>query len=68
MKELERVVANWQKSLDIQSFCDDVTRRISGGGDGIKPDSNLGKWLAWARRQADALDPIRADCIIIPTE
>ncbi len=67
-KQLDRVVANWQKSQVIRSFCDAVGQRIPGGGNAIKPDSELGKWLAWARTRADELDPIRQDCILIPAE
>jgi hypothetical protein len=67
INELDRVVANWQKSQIIRSFCDSVAQRMCGGGGGvINPEGELGKWLDWARRRADELDPIRPDCVLIP--
>jgi hypothetical protein len=58
MKVLDREVASWQRSQKIRSYIEAVKKWAIQKYGEIKPDSELQRWLTWATRQADRLDPL----------
>jgi len=63
-EEAERVqtlineAANWNKSQQIRAYIEVVRERAIRNNGGIKPESELERWLTWAMQQADRLDPL----------
>lgn len=57
---LERQAEDWMKSQQIRAFIDEVERRANGKGVLLTQDTELGKWVEWARRHSDRLDPLHA--------
>jgi len=57
-KILEEQVANWHKSQNIRQYVEAVRRMAIWKFGSIKPGSNLHKWIKWATRQANRLDPL----------
>jgi hypothetical protein len=47
--------AAWEQSRVLRSYIEAVGARGPGAGD----QESLGQWLAWAKSQADCLDPLR---------
>ena len=59
LKTLERQVEAWTKSQQIRTFVEAV-RTVAVQKDGkIMPGSDLEKWMEWAVRMADRIDPLR---------
>lgn len=46
----------WNKSQELRGFIDAVEHAANQQIGQIDPESNLGKWLAWAKRRADLVD------------
>jgi hypothetical protein len=45
--------------MQLRAFIDEVERRANVKGASIALDTELGQWIAWARRHADRLDPLK---------
>jgi hypothetical protein len=58
LKDLDEEVASWQRSQQIRSYIEAVNKWAIQKYGEIKPDSELQRWLTWATRQADRLDPL----------
>jgi len=56
---LERQVESWTKAHQVRAFVDEVDRRAQAKGKSTEPGTELGEWIAWARRHADRLDPLK---------
>lgn len=57
IRKLDSLLASWEKAQSIRSFVAAVRRRAEVSGRDIKEGSDLWRWLAWAERRADAIDP-----------
>jgi len=56
---LERQIDSWAKAQQVRAFVDEVERRAQAKGKSMEPGTELGDWIAWARRHADRLDPLK---------
>jgi len=59
VRTLEQQVDRWTRAAQVRAFADEAERRASAKGVPVTPASELGEWLAWARRHADRLDPFK---------
>ena len=55
IRDLESRVADWTKAKAILEFVDAVEAAAQERGEDTSPDSDLGRWLAWARERAGSL-------------
>jgi len=60
-QRLERQVESWTKARQVREFIDEVERRAETKGKPTEPGTELGEWIAWARRHADRLDPLPSE-------
>jgi hypothetical protein len=60
LKELEDEAAAWRRARRIREYVDAAEQGALAGGGTIEPGSELAKWIVWARRQADEIDPLVA--------
>ena len=58
VEELQEEATNWNKSLLLRRYIEAVRQSAVARGLDAGPDSETGKWLAWASQQADRLDPL----------
>ena len=58
-QELERQAEAWAKAQFLRAYIDAVERESAERGLSVFPESELGRWLPWARDHADRLDPTR---------
>jgi hypothetical protein len=56
---LEKQAKYWAKAQQLRAFIDEVERRSNVKGVSVALDTELGQWIAWARRHADRLDPLK---------
>ena len=56
---LEQQVDRWTRAAQVVAFADEAERRAIAKGVATAPGTELGEWLAWARRHADRLDPFK---------
>ena len=56
---LERQVESWTKAQQVRAFVDEVERRAQAKDKLTEPGAKLAEWIAWARRHADRLDPLK---------
>jgi hypothetical protein len=54
-----RAMQRWEHARRLQLFCNAVERRLASLTTG--QTQRVQKWLAWARQQADLLDPLQTD-------
>ena len=57
--QLERQVERWVRSRNLRAYLDAVEQTDMPQGLVITPDSQLTRWLTWAREYADILDPLK---------
>jgi hypothetical protein len=57
-KSLEEQAANWHRSLNIRRYVEAVRKMAVWKFGSIDPGSKLDKWITWASRQANRLDPL----------
>jgi hypothetical protein len=57
-KILDEQVANWHKSQNIRQYVEAVRKIAIWKYGSIEPGSKLDKWVTWAIRQANKLDPL----------
>jgi hypothetical protein len=55
IQNLERKVMSWMKSREIRAFIKTAIKKRGS----YEPDSEFGKWVAWASGYADTLDPLK---------
>jgi hypothetical protein len=56
---LEQQAECWAKAQQLGAFIDEVERRAQVRGTSMARGTELGEWIAWARRHADRLDPMK---------
>lgn len=59
IRELEAMAVNWDKSKKIELFLNEVERRSLEANGKQALDPELERWLAWARKHAASLDPLK---------
>jgi hypothetical protein len=57
-KSLEEQAANWHRSLNIRRYVEAVRKMAIWKFGSIDPGSRLDRWITWAIRQANRLDPL----------
>jgi hypothetical protein len=62
---LNRDVVAWQRARRIRAYVKCVADRLAGQRP-ISPESDGAKWLEWARRYADSVDPTRRPATMSP--
>jgi hypothetical protein len=50
----------WHRSQQIRAYVQAVEDAVEKSAGEITPDSTVEKWITWARKQADRLDPLAA--------
>jgi hypothetical protein len=65
-QELLQLAASWVTSQNIRAFITAAERAASERNGSIAPGSQTHRWLEWARRQADELDPLGGTPTVIP--
>lgn len=58
LKRLEDEVNNWRRAENIRAYANTVERQANLAGADLDSNSELTRWMAWARRKADWLDPL----------
>ncbi len=58
VKEFDSLLAAWINCQNIRCFIQAVEQSAAGKGIEIAPESDLSFWISWARKRANALDPI----------
>ncbi len=59
--DLDEQITAWRKSRQIRAYMEAVSRMATERHGPINPESDLGRWLAWASRHVDSLDPLCGD-------
>jgi hypothetical protein len=67
IERLDRNVAAWRRAERIRAYVQVMADRIATEGP-IAPESDAAKWLAWARRYADRIDPTSGPITVSPQE
>lgn len=57
--ELMGEAYSWQDGRILRDYIEAVRKDALKQGKNLGPDSEIGKWLAWAEKQADRLDPLK---------
>jgi hypothetical protein len=60
VEELENEVSQWLKSQQIRSYVSYVHSEVTKKCGSIEKGSNLDRWMIWALRRADIIDPLVA--------
>lgn len=56
---LERQTELWLKTQNLRAYIDAVERAATNRGTSAGPGTELQRWLGWARKHADRLDPLK---------
>lgn len=56
IERLDRNMTNWERAVRIRAYANAMADRLQQRGR-VDPDSDAAKWLAWAQRYADSIDP-----------
>jgi len=67
IKRLRRNAVPWRRAQRIRAYVQAVAGRMEAKGP-TSPESDDAKWLAWARRYADSIDPICGPLSTSPQE
>jgi hypothetical protein len=67
IERLNRNMAAWQRAEQIRAYAQAMADGLSKEGP-IAPESDAAKWLKWARRHADSIDPMHGPITITPQE
>ena len=54
--DLDSRVSDWRRARTIRKFLSAVEDDAKGSNNDVSPESDLGRWLAWAHRHADSLE------------
>jgi len=69
LKALEDEARSWRRAGDIRAYVAAAEAKAIGEHGTIASDSELGRWIAWARNKADWIDPlVAATCPILDYE
>jgi hypothetical protein len=60
VQQLQQNVINWQTARLIRDHIEAVIIKARAENKPIGADTELGKWILWAKEQADRFDPISA--------
>jgi hypothetical protein len=66
IERLDRNVAAWRRAARIRAYVQAMADRMAA--EPIAHDSDAAKWLAWARRYADSIDPACRPITVSPEE
>jgi hypothetical protein len=67
IERLDRNMAAWRRAECIRAYAQAMSDRLTERGP-IDPDSDVAKWLAWAQRYADRIDPMCGTPEVKPQE
>jgi len=59
LQQLEEQAALWAKSEQLRAFIQAVEKAIAGKDFPEEQKQRISAWMAWARKQADRMDPIK---------
>lgn len=69
LKALEDEARSWRRAGDIRAYVAAAEAKAIGEHGTVASDSELGRWIAWARNKADWIDPlVAAGCPILDDE
>lgn len=69
LKCLENNVHDWRRAEDIRRYVAAVEAKAIREGESMNSESELGRWITWARLKADWIDPlVDATCPILDDE
>lgn len=57
VKRLREEAAFWEEAQRIRAYVSAAEQKIAAAGP-IEQDSKFARWIKWARRQADRMDPL----------
>ena len=57
-RALEEEVRQWRRAEEIRVYVSAIEAKAMKGTAGIDSNSELGRWISWARSKADSLDPL----------
>jgi hypothetical protein len=58
--ELNQMIDNWNRAADIRELMADVRSTVEQRNGPIDEESDLAKWIDWALKHADRIDPLGA--------
>jgi len=58
-EKLRSDAAAWEESRQIRTYIEAVKQNALAQNKDIGKESELGKWIAWAQKQADRIDPLK---------
>lgn len=61
IKELEGMVAAWQKSQEVRAFLNVAREMVVARDGGIVLGGNVDQWLQWGERWAESINPLRKE-------
>lgn len=67
IERLDRNMTAWRRAEQIRAYAKAMADRLLERGP-IDPDSNAAKWLVWAQRYADSIDPMCGSLQVTPQE
>ena len=67
IERLDRNMTAWRRAERIRTYGKAMEDRLLESGP-IDPNSDAANWLAWARRYADSIDPMRGSLQVMPQE
>lgn len=56
--ELRQQAKDWRESQELRAYVEAARQKHLADRGSIEPESDFGRWLEWATRQADRLDPL----------
>ena len=57
-KALEEEARNWKRAEDLRAYITAVETKAAREQGSVAVESDLGRWIVWARQKADWIDPI----------
>jgi len=67
IERLDRNITGWRRAERIRAYAKAMEDRLVERGP-IDPESDAAKWLAWAQRYADSIDPMCGSLQVTPQE
>jgi hypothetical protein len=67
VRRLNENIDGWERAERIRRYASALAQRASCQGP-IEPASDLAKWLGWAERYADWIDPLTGTMKVAPQE
>lgn len=64
VRALQGRLADWREAQQLREFITAVESRARASEHDVAPDSELGRWIAWARDHADALEADAVESVL----